>query len=276
MTSAAQEPDLVVTAKNGVVTIRLNRPKKFNALRERDTNAIAVALTNAANDDSIGAVVLTSTGKYYSAGADFADSLAKKMPSTMRREKTAYNQRIFDMFLDFPKPIIAAVNGPAIGMAVTSATLTDFIICSPTATFRTPFAELSLPPEGCSSVNFPRLLGQKNADRMLRDGELIDAETARQMGLVKEVVPQELLALRAQEVAEQLARDKTPRPMLLVKGLKEQLKKANVKESIALGNAIMSRPFFEANVKIAQKQNKKDAEWLFWLLAQASPIIARL
>lgn len=273
---SAEEPSLVVLLKNRVVTLRLNRPRKFNAMRERDVQAIREALRNAAEDDGVGAVVLTGTGRYYSAGADFKDSMSLTWPSTLRKEKAAYNQAVFDMFLDFPKPIITAVNGPAIGMAVTSATLTDAIICSPTATFRTPFAELGLPPEGCSSINFPKMLGKANSDRMLVDGETIDAATALEIGLVKEVVDASVLAARAQELAEHMIHEGAVRPILLEDGWKQKLKEANVKESIALGKAVLSRRFFEANYQIALRQKKSDAAWTFWILAQASPLISRL
>ena len=81
------------------------------------------------------------------------------------------NQALFNLFLDFPKPILIAVNGPALGASVTSATLCDGIIASDKATFSTPFAALGVTPEGCSSVQFARLMGEENAERMLgREG----------------------------------------------------------------------------------------------------------
>ena len=109
------------------------------------------------------AVIITGTGKYYSAGADIAAMMRPALLSTIRQHITQYNQSIFDAYLKFPKPLFAAVNGPAVGMGVTTATLTDAIVASSTATFHTPFRQLGLAPEGCSSFNFPRLIGQENA-----------------------------------------------------------------------------------------------------------------
>lgn len=152
--------DIVFTVCNGVVTIRLHRPRKYNAWREEDTMLIRERLQHCAGDASIGAVIMTGTGPYYSAGADILGSARLQRPSTLRAHITQYNQGVFDMFLDFPKPVLAAVNGPAVGVGVTSSTLTDAILASSTATFHTPFAMLGLPPEGCSSFNFPRLLGE--------------------------------------------------------------------------------------------------------------------
>ena len=105
----------------------------------------------------------------------------------MRAHITLYNASVFDSYLTFPKPLLAAVNGPAIGMAVTSATLTDGIICSSKATFHTPFRQLGLPPEGCSSVHFERLMGPEGVEVMLTRGEKVDAAKALRLGLVKEV-----------------------------------------------------------------------------------------
>merc|ERR1712106_749638 len=99
---------------------------------------------------------------------------------------------VFDSFLDVPKPIIIAANGPAIGACVTSASLCDAIVASEKATFLVPFARLSIPPEGCSSVHFERMLGKEAARKMLEEGWKPSAAEAKEIGLV-----------RAQELAEQ-------------------------------------------------------------------------
>ena len=77
------------------------------------------------------------------------------------------NQAVFDAYLDFPKPIIVAANGPAIGACVTSASTCDAIIASERATFLLPFARLFIPPEGCSSVHFERMLGKVSNNKLM-------------------------------------------------------------------------------------------------------------
>merc|ERR1711879_885628 len=116
--------------------------------------------------------------------------------------------------MGFPKPILTAVNGSAVGVGVTSATLTDTILAASTATFHTPFAKLGLPPEGCSSFNFPRLLGQDNANMMLKDAVKIDAQTALRIGLIHEILEPEKLMARAQEIAEDWIRQGRQRPII--------------------------------------------------------------
>ena len=98
---------------------------------------------------------------------------------------------LFELFLDFPKPIIAAVNGPAIGASVTSATLCDALLASDTATFSTPFARLGVPPEGCSSVNFERFMGRDNANRMMGEEAWVPtSKEAVEIGLATKAVCQ--------------------------------------------------------------------------------------
>ena len=128
---------------------------------------------------------------------------------------TDNNEKLFNLFLDFPKPILVAANGPAIGATVTSAALCDGIIASERATFLTPFSRLCVAPEvclvffvkscsycshsqGCSSVHFQRLMGEAGAERMLVRGDKISAEEALNLGLVMRVVKHEELLTTAQ------------------------------------------------------------------------------
>lgn len=267
--------EVVFTVNRGVATIRLNRPNKFNGWRESDTKIISKMLRDCAEDPSIKAVIMTGTGPYYSAGADMMSSVQIARPSFLRNHIQTYNQSIFGMFIDFPKPIIAALNGPAVGVGVTSSTLTDRLLASTTATFHTPFASLGLPPEGCSSFNFPRRLGEANARRLLQDAEKIDAATALEMGLADEVLAPERLMERAQELAEQLGREGRPRP-IVEQGLVEQLKAVNAAESAAFGAAITDRKFFETLMRNATAKGKSGEAWVWWSFAKVVPVISRL
>jgi Delta3-Delta2-enoyl-CoA isomerase len=122
------------------------------------------AFQAAENDPETKVVVLTGTGKYYCAGVDLSGTIKPMHPAELHNMIKTSNQKVFDTFLKFPKPIIAAVNGPAIGASVTTTTLCDHTIAGESATFLTPFARLGVPPEGCSSVHFEFLMG-KEGDR---------------------------------------------------------------------------------------------------------------
>ena len=90
-------------------------------------------------------------------------------PRTVQRNIREGNERCFNVFIEFPKPIIAAVNGPGIGAGTTAPALCDVVIASEKATFSTPFTNLGVGPEGCASVHLERILGRENASRMLDD-----------------------------------------------------------------------------------------------------------
>eukprot|EP00658_Telonema_sp_P-2_P080617 TRINITY_DN8056_c0_g1_i2.p1 TRINITY_DN8056_c0_g1~~TRINITY_DN8056_c0_g1_i2.p1 ORF type:complete len:256 (+),score=52.95 TRINITY_DN8056_c0_g1_i2:135-902(+) len=217
--------------------IQFQRPAKLNSFREQDTNELNRILSECSSNPDVRAVILTGQGKYYSAGADFASSVKPQRPSTLRKHVTEFNQETFDAYLTFPKPLFAAVNGPAIGMAVTTASLTDFVIASNTATFHTPFVALGIPAEGCSSFNFERILGAANAERMIVKGEKIDANTALEMGLVGKVVPDSELLATAKQVAMEWISAGRGRPYVEA-GLLTKLREVNKQESIALGKAV--------------------------------------
>ena len=103
-------------------------------------------------------LILTGADPYYCAGVNLSATIKPMHPKKLHTLIKSNNQALFDTFLDFPKPIIVAANGPAIGACVTSATLCDAIIASEKATFNVPFAALAIPPEGCSSVHFEVIL----------------------------------------------------------------------------------------------------------------------
>ncbi|MGB0646975.1 MAG: enoyl-CoA hydratase/isomerase family protein, partial [Bradymonadia bacterium] len=195
---------IVRTLKNRVLTLRMNNPKRLNGWTEEMMQALKSGLLDAGDDPEVGAVILTGTGHYYCAGVNLGGTLKLGHPRTIHRLIVEHNQDLFDRFIDFPKPILAAINGPAIGAAVTSATLCDGIIAAQSATFSTPFAALGICPEGCSSVHFPRLMSPENADRMLGDeGWQPNAEEALDAGFAQWLVLDEELQEKAQLICEQ-------------------------------------------------------------------------
>lgn len=271
----AAEPDVVFSSLNGVGTIRLNRPLKFNGWREADTNVVRGHLQYCASEVAIKAVVLTGTGHYYTAGADVFSSATLQRPSTLIAHITKYNEGVFDMFIEFPKPIVVAVNGPAIGMGVTQLGLVDAVLASPTATFQTPFAKLGLPPEGCSTFTFPTFLGKDVARRLLEEAEKIDVHEAHRCGLVTEIVAAEDLQVRAQAVAEEWAASSRPK-RIVERGIIEELKAVNKSESVAFGNALADRRFYEAQLAMAQEKGKKLPAVVWWAMSKLVPPLSRL
>jgi len=276
-TGQEQAQDLVVRtiSSDGIATLRFNNPSKLNGWTSEMRDAFREALENARRDADVRAVIVTGTGAYYSAGVDFAGAVRPMRPSMLKETIRSNNYSLFDQFIDFPKPIFAAVNGPAIGAAVTSASLTDGILASPTATFYTPFKALGIVPEGCSSFYFPKLMGEANAKRFLEDGEKVTAADALEVGLVVAVVDDEELP----SAAEQYARDWLAQGKgrsIASNGLVERLKEVNARESAALADAICDYPFLDAMIKFYLAKKKWRALAVFGVLRLTRPVWAKL
>nr|XP_054764472.1 enoyl-CoA delta isomerase 2-like [Lytechinus pictus] len=189
--STNAERSILYRVENGVATITLNRPKRKNALTLEMYNEIQDALRAAEQNDDVTITVITGTGDYYSSGNDLGNFM--KVDTTNIEEATKQSstrlERFVNAFIDFPKPLIAAVNGPAIGIVVTTLGLMDIVYASDRATFHTPFAALGQSPEGCSSYTFPKIMGTAKANEFLLFGKKMTAQEAFACGLVTEVIP---------------------------------------------------------------------------------------
>ena len=266
---------VLLQVKAGVATITLNRPQQLNGWTLPMIQAFQDALAQAAADETVGAIVFTAVGRYFSAGVHLAGTLRPMHPRRLRALIVEHNQQLFETFLRCPKPILVAVNGPAIGAAVTSATLCNGILAAESATFSTPFAALGIPPEGCSSVVFERLMGAEQAQRMLGEaGWAPTAQEAHAAGLVQSVVPDAHLAERAQAIAEAWVAQGEPRRYPASFTLDELLA-VNAKESVALANAFLAAPFLRHQARFLWRKRKRTAALLFAVLGWSRPIWSR-
>jgi enoyl-CoA hydratase/carnithine racemase len=270
-------PDLLLSVTtNRVTTLTMNDPRRLNGWTNEMMRALQAALQKAATDDGTAVVVLTGTGRYYSAGVNLGGTLSLGHPEQLRQEIIRHNQALFDMFLDFPKPLLIAVNGPAIGATVTSATLCDGVIAAESATFSTPFFRLGVPPEGCSSVHFARLMGDANAQRMLgKEGFAPTAKEALGIGLITQVVADDVLMVEAQKLAAQWIAEGKGRSF---RGgaTREELKAVNARESVDLANAFLSPKFLEGQFKFLAAKKKTGPALTFLALRVTRPLWSRL
>nr|XP_020772588.1 enoyl-CoA delta isomerase 2, mitochondrial isoform X3 [Odocoileus virginianus texanus] len=181
---------LVVTSEDGITTIRLNRPTKKNALTTQMYHDIIAALQAASKDEST-ITVLTGSGDYYCSGNDLTNftHLSAGGLEEMARSGEVLLRDFVDCLIDFPKPLVAVVNGPAVGISVTILGLFDVVYATDRATFHTPFSHLGQSPEGCSSYTFPKIMGSSKAAEMLLFGKKLTAQEACARGLVTEVFP---------------------------------------------------------------------------------------
>ncbi|WP_293865056.1 enoyl-CoA hydratase-related protein [uncultured Alsobacter sp.] len=215
--------------RDGVRHVVLDRPAKKNAITRAMYSAAADAFEAAASDDAIGAVLLRGEGGCFTAGNDLADFLEGPPP-----DDGVPVVRFLDAVAACPKPVVAAVEGLAIGIGTTILLHCDLVFAAPDARLRTPFADLGLVPEAASSVLLPRRVGQARAARLLLAGEMIDGTTAEAWGLVGQLVPAADLVPAATAAAAALAAK--PRKAMLAS-------KALMRPDVAEVLAVMRREF---------------------------------
>jgi enoyl-CoA hydratase/carnithine racemase len=176
--------NIAKSSTGSVLTLSFDRPEKMNALTRDMYGDLAAALNGAAGDFAVRAVILTSTGAHFTAGNDIKDFM-ENPPTTQDSTVAAFCGAL----LDFPKPLLAAVNGNAVGVGTTMLLHCDVVVADPKASFSMPFASLGLVPEAGSSLLFPELVGYQRAAKIFMTGESFSAESAKEMGLVAEISP---------------------------------------------------------------------------------------
>ncbi|MCA1008248.1 enoyl-CoA hydratase/isomerase family protein [Rhodococcus hoagii] len=187
-----------------VRTITLDRPEALNAFNEVLYDAATEAFLDAADDPNVAVVLLTGNGRAFSAGTDLREMQALNTDPNYQRGKQGFNGLV-DALAAFPKPLICAVNGVALGAGATILGFADLTFMSSTARLRYPFTNLGVVPEAAASYLMPALIGRQNAAWALMSSEWIDAEQAKVMGLAWQVCEPDELVKTAREHAETLA-----------------------------------------------------------------------
>ncbi|KAI8055109.1 ClpP/crotonase-like domain-containing protein [Syncephalis plumigaleata] len=173
-----------------VAVIIFNKPERANALSPEACVAWLNALTWAAETEAVRAVILTGNGQFYCSGQELGVSSigADDYEQDLRR-RARITEELVGKLIDFPKLIVAAVNGPVYGFGTTHLALCDAIYATKEATFKTPFMELGFCAEGCSSVLFPRIMGRSRANEMILMGRQFNAEEMVECKYVSQVLP---------------------------------------------------------------------------------------
>lgn len=194
------EGAIVQHTEGAVLRLAFNRPERRNAITTSMYTALADGLEHAAATPQVRVVVLHGGADIFTAGNDLGDFLAN--PPTTADSPVL---RFLDVISGFPKPLIAAVNGPAIGVGMTMLLHCDLVYAGEGAQFSVPFARLGLCPEAGSSLLLPALAGYARAAEKLLFGEPFDVSEARDMGLVNKVVPAAQVLEYALQRAQRLA-----------------------------------------------------------------------
>ncbi len=246
--------EILATSDGSVLTLTLNRPAKMNALTRGMYSSLSEHLRKAAGDFGIRCVLIRSEGAHFTAGNDINDFIASS--------GTVAESEGFDFLTqirDFPKPILAVVQGSAIGIGTTMLLHCDVVVADPTASFSMPFVSLGLVPEAGSSYLFPQLVGYQRASHIFLTGDSFGAVEAKEMGLVTVVADDafEQGNLIAQKISKQ-----PPTAVLHTKALLKSKSYDAVKavmhaEAELFTMALQSHEAREALMNFATKREKK-------------------
>jgi enoyl-CoA hydratase/carnithine racemase len=218
--------DLIFQKKNNIAYITLNRPDARNALTMNTYKEFETALTDADADHDIRVVVITGAGTAFCSGDDVKQVMLdpdreQKRKEFQKRQVSAKPTPAAALMMNMIKPVIAAVNGPAVGWGMDMALMCDIRIASTNAKFGEIFVLRGLVPDIGGVLCLPRIVGPSKAYELLFTGDVIDAETALDIGLVSQVTPPEKLLEAATLLAEKIAAN----PPLAVRRIKEAVRR---------------------------------------------------
>jgi 2-(1,2-epoxy-1,2-dihydrophenyl)acetyl-CoA isomerase len=191
-------------------TIELNRPETLNAWNAQLGHDLLAAVSEAAENDGVRAVVITGAGRAFSAGADLRDLTGReeRTPGGHPDVRTVLTERyhpIITTIRTMPKPVVAAVNGPAVGIGLSLALAADLVVAAESAYLLLAFVNIGLVPDGGSSLFIPARVGFARASEMAMLGERIPAARALDWGLVNRVVADDAFAAEVARLRERLA-----------------------------------------------------------------------
>jgi 2-(1,2-epoxy-1,2-dihydrophenyl)acetyl-CoA isomerase len=211
MNESLTDPSLLVELRDGVLLLTLNRPDVLNSFTRVMAQAMQAALTRAANDPAVRAVLITGAGRGFCAGQDLSEALPQgdgPMPDIGEFVVNNYNP-IIRGIRHLEKPVLCAVNGVAAGAGANLAFACDITIACEEATFVESFAKLGLIPDTSGTFFVPRLVGVQRATGMFFLAEKVSADKAKQWGLIWDVVPHAVLMEATFAMAHLLATQAT-------------------------------------------------------------------
>ena len=226
---------ILVDNEPPIATITLNRPKVLNALSPELIQELTSALADLDADERVRAVVLTGGAKVFAAGADIGDMADRGPVEQLRRDQTGR----WLAFAAFTKPLVAAVNGYALGGGCEVMLMCDLIVAGDSARLGQPEINLGIIPGAGGTQRWPRTAGKYVAMEVMLTGSMITAERAYQLGIVNKVVPSEMTI----EIAKRMARQLAEKPPLAVRMAKEAVLKA-FETPLAEGLAAERKSFY--------------------------------
>ena len=218
--ATAVEQQVVLHSHGGVALIQLNRPDKLNAIGSVMRQQLSDAIKQAERDEAVRVVVITGAGRAFSAGGDISEmdsGMGTRTPEDLGRVLREEYGAMFLRIRNMPKPVIAALNGPALGIGASFALACDIRIATPEAYLTEAFVNIGLVMEGGASYLLPRLVVLGVALEMLFTGKPLLAADAHRLGLINRIVPADRLEDEVRELAGQIA----SQPRQAIAGIKK-------------------------------------------------------
>ena len=235
---------------DGIGIITINRPERKNAFTRSQYEDLASALKEIDADDSVHGAILTGAGGAFSSGQDLKE-MAEMATAVASGTPASTQPGGFTVLLDgletFSKPLIAAVNGVAVGIGMTLLPFCDIVLIDETARMRVPFSELGVPPEAASSILFADQIGWQRAAEILFTARWIEATEAVEIGLALRTAPQGEVLAHAVELAKTIASKSAYSTrvikQLMVAGRGGRIKEARAREEALFADLFRSRGF---------------------------------
>ncbi len=198
--------NITLTTSGAIATLTMNRPENLNAFNTRTVVEMLDAIVMLRDDAAVRAVVLTGAGRAFTSGGDIREmtEFGTRPQEDYMRHMQNVNRMVLGLH-ELPKPVIAAVNGPAAGLGFNLALAADLRIAAQSATFSQAFIKIGLVPDGGGSYLLPRIVGLARATELILTGRTVAADEALALGLVNRVVADAELGATVQALAEQLA-----------------------------------------------------------------------
>jgi len=248
--------NIIVEIKEKVGIVKMNRPDVLNALNTETLQELDKAFSHLGKSDQVRVIIITGEGKAFVAGADIAEM--KDMSSEQAGEFSKFGQGIFNKIAKTEKPVIAAVNGFALGGGCELALACDIRIASDKAKLGQPEVSLGVLPGFAGTQRLSRLVGAAKAKEMIFTGDMIDAQTAHSLGLVNQVVSADQLMDVCMEMAKKIA-SKGPTAIKLAKrvineGIQERLEEGSTNERLRFAECFASGEAKEGMTAFLEKR----------------------
>lgn len=227
-----QNNEIYLSVKDGVATIRLNRPEVFHSFNTAMAKALQDALDECNSNVDVRAVVLTAEGKAFCAGQDLKETLGEQGKSIPDIVENNYNPIIIKM-RELSKPIVAAVNGVAAGAGASIALACDIVVAKESASFIQAFSKIGLIPDSAGTYFLPRLVGLQRASALMMTGDKVSAKEAMEMGMIFKAYADDVFDSEVEKLMNKLAAMPT-KALYFTKQLLNKSYTSNLQEQLLL------------------------------------------